>query len=108
MQSNLASLVNRRRRHRSSAARLPPMSCPRAAASAKTDWSTEEKACYMTKTVTETADHLGVQLVKMPTRSVVSTGISPFYSFPPDYDPVALRAERLARVKGMMARNNLD
>lgn len=62
----------------------------------------------MTKTVTETADHLGVQLVKMPTRSVVSTGISPFDSFSPDYDPVALRAERLARVKGMMARNNLD
>jgi Xaa-Pro aminopeptidase len=58
--------------------------------------------------VTETAHHLHIDLVDMPPAAIASTGVSPFDSIAPDYDPVQLRAERLARVRAMMAAQELD
>lgn len=60
------------------------------------------------KTLTEVADYLQVDLVDMPASIVSSAGISPFDSIPPDYNPVTLREERLRRVRDMMKQNGLD
>ncbi|MEO6625889.1 MAG: Xaa-Pro peptidase family protein [Burkholderiaceae bacterium] len=59
-------------------------------------------------TVLEVAKHLNVDMVAMPSPHVFSNGVSPFDSIAPDYDPVQLRAERLQRVRAMMAQHELD
>lgn len=47
-------------------------------------------------------------LVDMPARAVTHSGICPYDSIAPAYDPVRLRAERLDKVRAMMRHNDLD
>ncbi|MEO8856561.1 MAG: aminopeptidase P family N-terminal domain-containing protein, partial [Burkholderiaceae bacterium] len=58
--------------------------------------------------VTEIPAHLHIDLVDMPPRSVSNNGVSPYDSIRPDYDAVQLRAERLQKVRDMMAKHQLD
>ena len=49
-----------------------------------------------------------VALVDMPAQAVSQSGICPYDSIAPAYDPVRLRAERLAKVRTMMSHHALD
>lgn len=49
-----------------------------------------------------------LDLVAMPPKVISHTGISPYDASKPDFDAVALRAERLARVRQMMMQHELD
>lgn len=60
------------------------------------------------KPVTESSDHLHIDLVDMPPRRVSNSGISPYDSSKPDYDAVVLRAERLQKVRAMMVKHEFD
>jgi Xaa-Pro aminopeptidase len=59
-------------------------------------------------TVTQIPAGPTVDLVDMPPKAVSHTGISPYDSMKPDYDAVKLRAERLTKVREMMAQTDLD
>jgi Xaa-Pro aminopeptidase len=49
-----------------------------------------------------------IPLVDMPAHAVTQSGICPYDSIAPAYDPVRLRAERLAKVRAMMRHHALD
>ena len=49
-----------------------------------------------------------IDFIDMPPKAVSHSGISPYDSTKPDYDAVKLRAERLTKVREMMAQNDLD
>ena len=44
----------------------------------------------------------------MPPRSVSNHGVAPYDSIRPDHDAVQLRAERLQKVRNMMAKQQFD
>ncbi len=58
--------------------------------------------------VTESSAYGHLDMVDMPPLRISNNGVSPFDSIRPDYDAVVLRAERLAKVRAMMAKHELD